>query len=66
MKPLQLIETALAKSKNLDFVVLLAIRLYLLPVFLDGAHSKIVGFPTLVTWFGAPHAQGGRGCRRRF
>jgi putative oxidoreductase len=61
MKPLQLIENALEKSTNLNFVVPLAIRLYLLPIFMDGAHSKIIGFSQLVTWFGAPHAQGGLG-----
>lgn len=61
MKILQLTETALEKSRGVDFLVPLAIRLYLLPIFLDGAHSKIVGFPALVTWFGAPHAQGGLG-----
>jgi putative oxidoreductase len=61
MKLLRFTETFLEKSRSLDFIAPLAIRLYLLPIFLDGAHSKIIGFPALVAWFGAPASQGGLG-----
>ncbi|MFI8416023.1 DoxX family protein [Serratia sp. NPDC078593] len=50
-----------SKITKVDFIVLLAIRLYLLPVIYEGAHSKVLGFNGLVTWFSAPAAEGGLG-----
>ncbi|EGA68922.1 hypothetical protein VISI1226_20999 [Vibrio sinaloensis DSM 21326] len=47
------------KIKNYDYLVLLAIRLFLIPVIYVGAHSKVVGFAGTVEWFGAPVAEGG-------
>ncbi|MEO9080162.1 MAG: DoxX family protein [Rhodanobacter sp.] len=49
------------KVKGLDFLAPLAIRLYLLPVLYEGAHSKVTGFQGAVTWFATPVAQGGLG-----
>lgn len=59
MKMTPLVQTALDKARALDFIAPLAIRLYLLPIFYEGAHAKITGFAGLVQWFGAPVAQGG-------
>ncbi|TWB38109.1 HvfX family Cu-binding RiPP maturation protein [Nitrospirillum pindoramense] len=59
MKLIPLITTALDKARTLDFLAPLAIRLYLLPTFYEGAHAKITGFAGLVQWFGSPVAQGG-------
>lgn len=59
MKLFQWIDVALARAKQLDWVLLLGVRLYLLPVFYEGAHAKITGFAALVQWFGEPTAQGG-------
>ncbi|MBS0237116.1 MAG: DoxX family protein [Proteobacteria bacterium] len=61
MKLVQLANTFLEKSKNFDFLALLAIRLYLLPIFYVGAHAKITGFQGTVEWFATPVAQGGLG-----
>ncbi|MGB6291560.1 MAG: DoxX family protein [Vibrio anguillarum] len=47
------------KFKKFDFIVLLAIRLFLVPVIFVGAHSKVVGFAGTVAWFGASTADGG-------
>ncbi|CNF66698.1 DoxX family protein [Yersinia mollaretii] len=47
------------QCQKADFVALLAIRLYLLPVIWEGAHSKVTGFSGLVTWFGDPVSAGG-------
>ncbi|MFB9217340.1 HvfX family Cu-binding RiPP maturation protein [Vibrio sinaloensis] len=47
------------KIKNYDYLVLLSIRLFLIPVIYVGAHSKVVGFAGTVEWFGAPVAEGG-------
>lgn len=47
------------KMKNYDYLVLLSIRLFLIPVIYVGAHSKVVGFAGTVEWFGAPVAEGG-------
>lgn len=44
-----------------DFIALLAIRLYLLPVIWEGAHSKVVGFSGTVSWFATSTAEGGLG-----
>ncbi|WP_250903071.1 DoxX family protein, partial [Klebsiella pneumoniae] len=44
-----------------DFVALLLIRLYLLPVIYEGAHSKVLGFSGTVAWFSQSTAQGGLG-----
>lgn len=58
-------ERAVAQCKRLDFLALLAIRLYLIPVIYVGAHSKVVGFAGTVAWFGAPASEGGSTCRSR-
>ncbi|OEE73133.1 DoxX family protein [Vibrio ordalii] len=47
------------KFKKFDFIILLAIRLFLVPVIFVGAHSKVVGFAGTVAWFGASTADGG-------
>ncbi|WP_158773473.1 HvfX family Cu-binding RiPP maturation protein [Cobetia sp. L2A1] len=47
------------KCMKVDFIALLAIRLYLLPVLYEGAQSKVLGFSNTVAWFAASHAQGG-------
>lgn len=60
-KPISLLNEALAHSKKLDFLALLAVRLYLLPTLYEGAHAKVTGFSGVVQWFGAPIAQGGLG-----
>lgn len=60
-KPLDLLHRVLDRSQRLDFVALLAIRLYLLPTLYEGAHAKVTGFSGVVEWFGAPAAQGGLG-----
>ncbi|MCF5844727.1 HvfX family Cu-binding RiPP maturation protein [Aeromonas veronii] len=56
---IQWYERAVAQCKRLDFLALLAIRLYLIPVIYVGAHSKVVGFAGTVAWFGAPVSEGG-------
>ncbi|GMM62471.1 DoxX family protein [Sphingomonas sp. MA1305] len=53
------LDTAFRRVQLLDFLPLLAIRIYLLPIFYEGAHAKLTGFSALVQWFGAPAAQGG-------
>ncbi|WP_440683526.1 HvfX family Cu-binding RiPP maturation protein [Cysteiniphilum halobium] len=53
------VNSALHKAKSIDFIALLAIRLYLLPVIYEGAHSKVTHFSKTVAWFGAPVAKGG-------
>ncbi|MDE1917242.1 MAG: DoxX family protein [Sphingomonadales bacterium] len=53
------VETLFARVQTLDFLPLLAIRIYLLPIFYEGAHAKLTGFGALVEWFGAPASQGG-------
>ncbi|VEA70413.1 DoxX [Serratia rubidaea] len=50
-----------SKVKKADFVPLLLIRLYLLPVIFEGAHSKVLGFSNTVAWFATPTAEGGLG-----
>jgi len=60
-KPLALIQRALDKSRQLDFLALLSIRLYLLPTLYEGAHAKVTGFSGVVEWFGNPVSQGGLG-----
>lgn len=59
MNLFRLVDSALARSRKLDFLPLLATRLYLLPVFYEGAHAKLTGFSGTVAWFGAPVSQGG-------
>lgn len=49
------------KCQQFDFIALLAIRIYLLPVIYEGAHSKILGFSNTVAWFSTPVAHGGLG-----
>ncbi|HAT04690.1 MAG TPA: AraC family transcriptional regulator, partial [Aeromonas salmonicida] len=49
---IQWYERAVAQCKRLDFLALLAIRLYLIPVIYVGAHSKVVGFAGTAAWFG--------------
>ncbi|MPY22986.1 DoxX family protein [Shewanella psychropiezotolerans] len=46
------INLLLNRCKKFDFIALLAIRLYLIPVIYTGAHSKVVGFSGTVTSFG--------------
>ncbi|WP_117002032.1 MULTISPECIES: HvfX family Cu-binding RiPP maturation protein [Cysteiniphilum] len=53
------INSTLYKAKSFDFIALLAIRLFLLPVIYEGAHSKVTNFSKTVAWFGAPTAEGG-------
>ena len=59
IKLLDLYRMLVTKCQKADFVALLAIRLYLLPVIYEGAHSKVTGFSGLVTWFATPVSQGG-------
>jgi putative oxidoreductase len=47
------------RCKHLDFLALLAVRLYLIPVIYTGAHSKVSGFSGTVAWFGGPASEGG-------
>lgn len=47
------------KLRRADFLALLLIRLFLIPVIYTGAHSKVVGFSATVEWFGASIADGG-------
>ncbi|MGF1869291.1 HvfX family Cu-binding RiPP maturation protein [Photobacterium indicum] len=47
------------KCKRLDFLALLAVRLFLLPVIYEGAHSKVMGFSGTVAFFASPQAEGG-------
>jgi uncharacterized membrane protein YphA (DoxX/SURF4 family) len=61
LKPLALLNSALERARQLDFIVLLTIRLYLLPTLYEGAHAKVTGFSGVVEWFGASAAQGGLG-----
>lgn len=49
------------KCQSFDFLALLAIRMYLLPVIYEGAHSKVLGFSGTVAWFSTPVAHGGLG-----
>lgn len=60
-KLIALLNRGLEKSKKLDFLALLSIRLYLLPTLYEGAHAKVTGFSGLVEWFSTPVAQGGLG-----
>ena len=60
-KLIALLNRGLERSKKLDFVALLSIRLYLLPTLYEGAHAKVTGFSGLVEWFATPAAQGGLG-----
>lgn len=50
-----------SKVKKADFLALLAIRLYLIPVIYVGAKSKVLGFSGTVDWFSLPVADGGLG-----
>ena len=50
-----------SKIMKADFIALLLIRLYLIPVIYEGAHSKVLGFSGTVAWFAQPTAQGGLG-----
>ncbi|HLF66447.1 MAG TPA: DoxX family membrane protein, partial [Gammaproteobacteria bacterium] len=47
--------------KVLDFIPLLAIRMYLVPVFYVGAKSKLFKFDATVAWMGGPVVEGGLG-----
>ena len=47
------------KCQRYDYLALLAIRLYLIPVIFVGARSKVLGFSGTVAWFGASTADGG-------
>ncbi len=49
------------KCQSADFLALLAIRAYLLPVIYEGAHSKVLGFSGTVAWFSTPVSHGGLG-----
>ncbi|EKT55456.1 DoxX family protein [Providencia burhodogranariea] len=50
-----------SKVMKADFVALLLVRLYLLPVIYEGAHSKVLGFSGTVAWFSQSTAEGGLG-----
>lgn len=50
-----------SKIMKADFIALLAVRLYLIPVIYEGAHSKVLGFSGTVAWFSASTADGGLG-----
>lgn len=50
-----------SKVMKADFIALLLIRLYLLPVIYEGAHSKVLGFSGTVAWFSQSTAEGGLG-----
>lgn len=52
---------AVSKAIKVDFIALLLIRLYLIPVIYEGAHSKVLGFSSTVAWFTQPTAEGGLG-----
>lgn len=54
-------QSIVAKVMRADFIALLAIRLYLIPVIYEGAHSKVLGFNGTVAWFSTPAADGGLG-----
>lgn len=58
-KPFDIINRALARLGQFDFLALLSVRLYLLPTLYEGAHAKLTGFSGVVEWFAAPVAQGG-------
>ena len=45
----------------LDFLPLLAIRIYLIPVFYIGAKSKVLHFDATAIWMGDPVSEGGLG-----
>lgn len=47
--------------KKVDFIPLLLIRIYLIPVIYEGAHSKVLGFSSTVDWFSQPTTEGGLG-----
>ncbi|RNE72861.1 DoxX family protein [Vibrio cholerae] len=47
------------KCKKWDFIVLLSVRLFLVPVIFVGARSKVLGFAGTIAWFGASTAEGG-------
>jgi len=47
------------KCQKYDFLALLSIRLFLIPVIFVGARSKVLGFSGTVAWFGASAADGG-------
>lgn len=51
----------ISKIKKADFIALLLIRLFLIPVIFAGAHSKVMGFSGTVAWFAQPTAEGGLG-----
>jgi uncharacterized membrane protein YphA (DoxX/SURF4 family) len=59
LSALTLFNRALEYAKRFDFLALLSVRLYLLPVLYVGAHAKIKGFDGVVEWFGSPASQGG-------
>jgi uncharacterized membrane protein YphA (DoxX/SURF4 family) len=50
-----------SRINKLDFIVLFLIRLYLVPVIFEGAHSKVLGFTGTVAWFAQPTSEGGLG-----
>lgn len=50
-----------SKVMKADFIALLLVRLYLVPVIYEGAHSKVLGFSGTVAWFSQSTAEGGLG-----
>ncbi|MDN3612301.1 DoxX family protein [Vibrio ostreicida] len=52
-------DTLVKQYRKFDYLALLAIRLYLIPVIFVGARSKVLGFSGTVAWFGASAADGG-------
>lgn len=49
-----LYNTIIDKLKSLDFLVLLALRLYLAPIFIIAGLNKLMHFEDMVAWFGNP------------
>ncbi|WP_149535103.1 HvfX family Cu-binding RiPP maturation protein [Escherichia albertii] len=54
-------ESAVSNIMKIDFIALLLMRIYLLPVIYEGAHSKVLGFSGTVAWFAQPTSEGGLG-----
>lgn len=49
-----LAQDLLDRTRALDFLALLALRLYLAPIFWIAGMSKVTGFDDIVQWFGNP------------
>jgi len=51
---LETLQRTLDRSRTLDFLAPLALRLYLAPVFWMAGWQKAMSFPSTVAWFGNP------------